>query len=231
MTKTDKKIFWGFIFFAVFILLFGYFNLKERIEGPFRVAKSETQLTEQDVRQLLAQKDTDSDGLTDEEEIFKYGTSIYLVDSDGDGYNDKEEIEAGSDPLHPESTPLRKEVPSRQEIIIPDRENLAINEIREILIKMGIPKETIDQVDDQMLIKIYQETIEETGINPRDYSLKDLGQLNFSQKLSNQEEINLSADEIRQIMLEAGAEPEILAQIDDQTLKSLFSQALLEMGQ
>jgi hypothetical protein len=43
--------------------------------------------------------DTDTDGLTDYEEIFDYGTDPLLADSDGDGFDDYDElINIGSDP-------------------------------------------------------------------------------------------------------------------------------------
>lgn len=44
-------------------------------------------------------KDSDSDGLTDEEEIYFYGTSPILWDTDGDGLNDKIEIDEWYDPF------------------------------------------------------------------------------------------------------------------------------------
>lgn len=49
--------------------------------------------------------DTDSDTLTDWEEIIKYGTSPFLADTDGDGFTDREEIDAGTDPNDPNDNP------------------------------------------------------------------------------------------------------------------------------
>lgn len=47
-----------------------------------------------------AAKDTDKDGLTDEQEK-KYGTDINNPDSDNDGYTDGEEVKNGFDPMGP----------------------------------------------------------------------------------------------------------------------------------
>lgn len=43
--------------------------------------------------------DTDSDGLSDGDEVYKYKTNPKNPDTDGDGYTDKQEIDAGFDPL------------------------------------------------------------------------------------------------------------------------------------
>lgn len=48
---------------------------------------------------LLPESDTDGDGLTDREEIFRYGTDPAEADTDGDGFSDGAERQAGTDPL------------------------------------------------------------------------------------------------------------------------------------
>lgn len=54
---------------------------------------------------LVRAEDTDSDGLTDEEEINQIGTNPNYADTDGDGFNDGLEWESGTDPLDPLSFP------------------------------------------------------------------------------------------------------------------------------
>jgi hypothetical protein len=49
--------------------------------------------------------DSDGDGLTDGDEVLTYGTDPFNPDSDGDGSSDAAEVEAGTDPLDPNSTP------------------------------------------------------------------------------------------------------------------------------
>jgi hypothetical protein len=233
--KGDKRILIGFIMFAIFILVFGYFSIKNKIEGPFRIAQSNAEITEADVHRVLSAKDTDNDGLSDEEEIFTHYTSIYLDDSDSDGYNDKEEIDAGSNPIDAASTPLNKDVASKQEVTIPQQnQELSIEDIRTLLVKMGVPQETINQVDDATLRKIYDETIQETGVNPSNYSLEDLGQVNIDQLKTdsviqtNQDISNLDIAQIRQLLLSAGADADVLNNIDDTTLRQIFIEAMTQ---
>ncbi len=49
------------------------------------------------------QRDTDRDGLLDGEEWSDYGTDPTMYDTDGDSFSDGLEVEAGTDPLDPES--------------------------------------------------------------------------------------------------------------------------------
>ncbi len=50
----------------------------------------------------LRAKDTDSDALSDWDELNLYKTSPYLADSDSDGFADKQEIDSGNNPNCPE---------------------------------------------------------------------------------------------------------------------------------
>jgi len=50
-------------------------------------------------------EDSDGDSLSDGEEVNTYGTDPNADDTDGDSYDDDEEIEAGTDPLDPDSHP------------------------------------------------------------------------------------------------------------------------------
>lgn len=239
--KTDSKIIVIFVIFGIFILAFGLSSIKNTIEKPFYIPKSETRITEKELHQVLAQKDTDNDGLSDEDEVFKYHTSIYLDDSDSDGYNDKEEVDAGSDPLSPESTPLKKVAERKQEnvISVENRREPTVEKIKEILIQLGVPKEDLDKIDEEVLKKLYQETVKETGVNPQNLPLQNLNQVNLSEiqreqnisQVSNQVDLTtLNAQQIRKLFLAAGVDEQTLNSIDDETLKTIFLKALVEMS-
>jgi hypothetical protein len=49
-------------------------------------------------------RDTDNDGLSDDDETTVYGTDPALEDTDGDGVGDGVEVLAGTDPLNPDDT-------------------------------------------------------------------------------------------------------------------------------
>lgn len=51
---------------------------------------------------LLPIQDSDNDGLSDQEEIFR-GTNPYNADTDGDGLSDSQELSDGMNPLLPDS--------------------------------------------------------------------------------------------------------------------------------
>ena len=49
----------------------------------------------------VAAKDSDKDGMSDYEEIFRFNTDPFAIDSDGDGFNDGVEVASGYNPLDP----------------------------------------------------------------------------------------------------------------------------------
>lgn len=94
MSSRIKKIFFVLIGMAILSLIwvFGYIkdffpsNLSANILG-----------TSQDLPQTPLTQDSDSDGLTDRNEIL-YGTDPFVKDTDGDGFIDGEEVATGHDP-------------------------------------------------------------------------------------------------------------------------------------
>ena len=99
-------------FFAVFVIIIWSMQIRDNIFSPLDRSKNystnnseNTQCTgpecaaNQELASDLMNQDTDSDGLSDWEELTIYKTSPYLEDSDSDGINDKDEIDAGDSPL------------------------------------------------------------------------------------------------------------------------------------
>lgn len=59
--------------------------------------------------------DTDGDGISDFDEVSKYGTDPKKADTDGDGYSDKTEIDHGYSPLIAATTASTTSQPARQD--------------------------------------------------------------------------------------------------------------------
>ncbi len=86
-------------------------QLGQQLHAPFFISKNKADLTQkffadqaqQDNKvELLKQKDTDHDGLSDYDELYVYHTSPYLADSDSDGIPDAIEVAQGTDPNCPQ---------------------------------------------------------------------------------------------------------------------------------
>lgn len=75
------------------------FELYQKLPQNFKeIILFENTVKEMLDKQYNKEKDSDLDGISDIDEITKYGTNYLLKDTDGDLINDKEEIEKLSDP-------------------------------------------------------------------------------------------------------------------------------------
>ncbi|TSC94735.1 MAG: S-layer-like domain-containing protein [Parcubacteria group bacterium Athens1014_10] len=81
-----------------------YLKLSEVFKNRKEKSTIETEkINQQKVKIPLLSKDSDADGLSDQEEI-GLGTSIYKIDTDGDGLSDREEARVYNiNPLNPDS--------------------------------------------------------------------------------------------------------------------------------
>ena len=93
---------------AVAIIITWMAQLKKSINDPFSYSYNPAGTNDNsgtcegpECQESLKTKDTDKDSLTDWDELNIYETSPYLEDSDSDGLSDKEEIESGTDPNCP----------------------------------------------------------------------------------------------------------------------------------
>ena len=216
---------------AVFL---SYFQIRGAIYAPFIRSPKLSEINRQEILYDLTFQDTDQDGLTDFDERFVYLTSIYISDSDSDTFSDKEEVEAGSDPLDPKSTPyfqinkgesldqegfLEQTFPSPQEL--EDNQEITAEEIKDLLINQaGLSQNIVDKFDDKTLIKMYNETKEDTGIDLKNLPAPKGQAGQFS---------DLDINTLRQLLIDSGVTVETLEQVSDQDLESLFLQSLLQL--
>ena len=220
---------------AIVALVFGLWQLKTALRLPVGLGgesgvessggTAEVSILGDDVA-TLQQRDTDSDGLTDYDELYLYQSSPYLTDTDSDGYADKTEVESGNSPICP---PEGACVPA---IIETTGNESAVgaaptaDEIRALLRQAGASEEEIARYDDAALLQIYGEVAGE--INPDSSggeSGTNSGNLNLTPE---QKELikQMSGSELRQFLINGGADAAMLEQIDEAALKAVIYQQL-----
>jgi len=104
LNKNQKIAAAGLAVFAVLIIVLWAAQLRNNIYGPFNSGTAGNLATTEatDQTEALKNKDTDSDGLSDYEELYVQKTSPYLADTDSDGLSDSAEIKNNTDPNCPQ---------------------------------------------------------------------------------------------------------------------------------
>ncbi len=206
---------------------------------------------------LSETKDTDRDGIPDVQELQVYKTSPFLEDSDSDGFRDKDEIETGNDPNCPKGTDCRtiafpsvREV-QQQELIkklydstvtaklgktgVPGISDPA--SIRGFLRSAGVPEDILVQFDDAALRKMFEEATTQQGVTPSLPPLLTPGDYAHSSRLrpprtgeETQLPKNPSLQEIRELLLRAGMDVELLKKFNDEQLLKLYQDTLKDVN-
>ena len=187
--------------FAVLVVVLWLGQLRSTINRPFADQGTSQLATGEQAEneQALKNKDTDGDGLTDWNELYLYKTSPYLEDSDSDGFSDKQEIDAGKDP----NCPVGR-----------DCGNLGIVEGDQGVVKQG---ET--QPDNSSLNSL----MDQLGASPP--SQTDTTSLS-GPDLQTILGANLDAATLRQLLLGAGMQKEMLDKISDEELLKSYQEML-----
>lgn len=204
-------------------ILLGIWQISSHIRSPFipKTASSAESAASNETLQALQSRDTDEDGINDFAELYTYNTSPYLADSDSDGDTDSAEINAGSDPNCPKGEDCIGAATTTNTNAQANSNGASLASIdpallREILKNAGAPQSVLDQTSDAELLQLYQETVGETSTN---------GSTTNSSLASIE---NLTPAEVRQLLIENGASKEELDTIDDETLMTVFNEALQE---
>lgn len=176
--------------------------------------------------EVLKSRDTDIDGLSDYDELYIYHTSPYIADTDSDGLNDGQEVKSGSNPNCAQGKDCSGAVSSG--VVGASTTNMSAQQIRELLAKSGVAPEELAKMDDQALLKMYQETVAGLSQSPvltQDQiiagpkvgldSIQNLPE--FLGKMSG-----LSIPEIRQNLLAQGFNKAELDKINDEQLKDMW---------
>jgi hypothetical protein len=240
--STGEKIAVGAIIVtAFFAVILGYYQMSRSIKSPFADLVKARQTEEECIGgdcQLQAQilfvleqqqTDTDSDGLSDYDELNVYNTSPFLEDSDSDGFTDKQEVDQGYDPNCVGESCFRNEEPSETDNFnLVDAQALMSGQsdpsvVRSLLLQNGFPQETLDSISDDDLMTLYRQSLSGQAPNfdtsiapgePNSGTSVDVGSVESLQ--------NLTGAEVRQLLVEQGAPAEVLSQISDSDLKAMF---------
>lgn len=212
--KANTKLFILLALAAFIILGFllwynnSQFKKTVAVDVPDWVLDSLDTKTEEEQLAELKDKDTDRDGLTDYQELYQYGTSIFLADTDSDGYTDHEEVIEGYDALCPAGqncnllrliTPKTKLSEVIQEVNDSELtiEEAVLAEFKIFLLENGFSQEDLDLMTDEELLEILS-VMSEVTTSDIDNSSTTPGQVRdflLSQPDADEEVINSLTDE------------------------------------
>ena len=216
-----------FIFLGFFALILGAWNMTSYIknafvESPF-VLKDKAALS-QNLNRL---KDTDSDGISDYDELNTYGTSPYLEDTDSDGISDYDEIVSGGDPLcSGENCNLDimedAGISFEMDFLNTDMASMDLEQMKNMLIESGYSEEEVNQLTQEDLNNIYLQA--QKAVSDEGYEFQA-----DSEQGDIEDVQNLSAEDVRNLLIQAGASSEQLNAISDEELIQLYKEVLGEM--
>lgn len=202
----QRRLFSVIATLGVAALVIGSLSLFNSIASPFKRAPTvNSGDIEKETIAALKQSDTDADGLTDYDELFVNHTSPFVKDSDSDGKTDYDEVQAGADPNCPEGKTCG--IAS----LTNTSQNARAAELRSALRKAGAPSYVIDQTDDETLLAAYRDIFVGTDVNGAP-TQQDLN--------------NLTASEIRKLLIANGVKADDLKNVDDNTILSIYQDAL-----
>ncbi len=236
----------GALVIAVGAVSLGVMGLQRAIVEPFATSgvseETNAALANHPELAALKEQDTDADGLSDFDELYVHQTSPYLDDSDTDGLSDKIELDAGQNPNCPEgstcpvsTTPSATtntnelvETNTNSSVVNPSVEALSTDELRQALRDAGAPADELASIDDETLRQYYAQVLAEESAGT---NANVSASTNTNTAISQSELEDLSAADIRQLLVAAGVDAEILATVDDATLLQIYAEAVAGINQ
>lgn len=221
-----------FVFVLVFINVFSW-SMFRSVYRPFDAMEQRSaekypaimeKPSQEEVQLAMKSQDTDADGLNDYDETFLYSTSVYLTDTDSDGMSDKEEIDKGENPTCPKNTNCG--MTSSEDNQVSSAENKTFNEfaaetLRQTLLGMGVNKDQLAVFSDEELMEIYQEAIssqqEQVAGIPQESGLTPDSLKYFE---------DLEPNEIRQLLVKAGLDEDLINPVPDDELMKIYLETL-----
>ncbi len=241
LTRYEKISAILLVLFGIAALTIGVTQMRTRILNIQTNKKvvEVSDLESMDIEQLMQQQDTDSDGLTDFDEINIYKTSPYLSDSDSDGLTDSEEVNAGENPNCPKGEVcfgaaadtetsggvVQVQQPAGQPTDVDEilgmfgsGENFDVQALKQALAEAGVDPVVLEEISDEDLKQMYEQTLA-NGAVTQDTTPQSPGQADLTQQIA----------EVRQIMIQSGVDPEEVASFTDEEILELMGQAAAEL--
>lgn len=224
----NPKVVFGFILFLVVVGVgMGAYRFASGIRGGF-VAQRKVENTnlqplvaDSQENEALKQRDTDGDGLNDYEELYLYRTSPYLADTDSDGLEDKVEIDKEKDPNCPEGQSCKQFVPPAQD---QNQESGIMNQEPDSLLNVGGDGGAVGDSTGEIDTSDTADTSDMTDTTDTSETLDSSGVAGGGLP---EEVRNLSASEIRDLLLQSGKiTQEQLDAIDDETLMRVYREVI-----
>ncbi len=206
LTKEQKGAFVLLVFLGLGGIILGSMSFGANIRRPFeiqlaKIADADPYLTldqrEEKEKEDQKLRDSDSDELSDYDELYVFKTSPYVSDTDSDGFSDKEEVYSGNNPNCPEgkvcgtvlttvdstgndtsasdfvdsisNTPFGDDLKNfelqSEEDIQKYIQSITMDEIRKALINAGVPADKIDEISDEQLQQLFNQTVSDASAN------------------------------------------------------------------
>lgn len=183
----EERVAFGFIAVCgAGAMIFGGLSFFSNVKKPFlisytgpRYVTSAEKESEEIARQRIT--DTDSDGISDYDELNIFATSPYIADTDSDGRPDGAEILEGGDPncalgktctssellqngvtagfLEAQAPLAADTEPPSLEETVGALQQLSIGEVRQLLISSGADQEALDALNDEQVMALYLEAL------------------------------------------------------------------------
>jgi len=223
--KVNRLLAAAILIFGLAAIGLGFFQFKYNIAKPFW-PKSPSDVAQIDKEDLLGlrQKDTDQDGLSDYDELYLYGSSPYLSDSDSDGVSDQQEVILGTDLNCPEGQNCFALWGDGSGSTGSDPADLLLSgdleasQLRQLLQQAGMSEAELANFSNEELVATFEAVLDQGQVGSE--------QPSQSVTLPVTQVEDLTPNQVRQLLAEAGVEKDILEQITDAELMDLVKETL-----
>ncbi|MFA6422274.1 MAG: hypothetical protein WCV92_02665 [Candidatus Buchananbacteria bacterium] len=252
-SKKEKINTIAIVLVGILAVFLGFYEVVNGISNPFFFIKddiSNSNASTSLVATDLNNTDTDSDGISDYNEIYIYKTSPYLEDSDGDGIKDNDEIKNGTDANCPQGQKcaglfnIGSSTSSTVPVFsaLPDSASKSIDPatLRQLLISGGMSLEDVNALTDNEILQLYQQSMSDETLTPdqlssmvgdgasstEGYMVPSTIDISGLQIKTLDDLKKLSGAQIKALMIKNGASEEMLNQISEDEIKQLLLEKL-----